>query len=41
MKQSAVFLMNNILDRIHEDYKEIFLGNLEKRVVDKNPQVCC
>ncbi|WP_025407170.1 hypothetical protein [Borrelia hermsii] len=24
-------LMNNILDRIHEDYKEIFLGNLEKR----------
>ncbi|ANA43931.1 BBG30-like protein (plasmid) [Borrelia hermsii HS1] len=32
-------LMNNILDRIHEDYKEIFLGNLEKRVVDKNPEV--
>ncbi|AHH13357.1 Hypothetical protein BHO_0125802 (plasmid) [Borrelia hermsii YBT] len=32
-------LVNNILDRIHADYKEIFLGNLEKRVVDKNPQV--
>ncbi|WP_025407168.1 hypothetical protein [Borrelia hermsii] len=31
--------MNNILDRIHADYKEIFLGNLEKRVVDKNPEV--
>ncbi|AHH04142.1 Hypothetical protein BHY_1191 (plasmid) [Borrelia nietonii YOR] len=25
-------LMNNILDRIYEDYKEIFLGNLEKKV---------
>ncbi|AMR76044.1 hypothetical protein [Borrelia hermsii] len=31
--------MNNILDRINEDYKEIFLGNLEKKAIVKNPEV--
>ncbi|UVY98921.1 hypothetical protein K9R62_B030 (plasmid) [Borrelia hermsii] len=30
--------MNNILDRINEDYKEIFLGNLEKKAIVKNPE---